>query len=209
MVHVRNPTMKWLGLALGAALILSACSEQAKPASVTTPSGQVSPTMAPSTDEPSTPSTGKPPRNDLQRERLTRSLMAGDVGVTVKYSLRSPVQRWSRGVSQPLTVSLNTASQSGDQKVYLSRVTVYFEVSDAIGHLDSPDRLVDRADISPGFLVTRPSSYTQVFVLPPLPDEATKLTIDFSYELLVLQPRSSPRDFSQEVATDTIVISRR
>ena len=32
----------------------------------------------------------------------------------------------------------------------------------------------------------------QVFILPPLPDEATELTIDFRYEILILHPRSSP-----------------
>jgi hypothetical protein len=95
-----------------------------------------------------------------------------------------------------------------DQKIYLSKVTAYMDVSDATGHLDSPDPLVDRADIPPAFLVTSPSSYTQVFVLPALPDEATSLTIDFSYEMLVLQPQSTPRDFSKRTATDTFLISR-
>ena len=59
---------------------------------------------------------------------------------------------------------MTTVSQSGQaltgQKIYLSRVTADLEISDATGHLDSPDALVDRADISPGFLVTSPSSYT-------------------------------------------------
>ena len=59
-----------------------------------------------------------------------------------------------------------------NRKIYLSRVTAYLDVSDATGHLDSPDPLVDKADVNPGFLVTSPSSYTQVFVLPSLPDEA-------------------------------------
>ena len=107
---------------------------------------------------------------------------------------------------------MTTASQSGqpatDQKIYLSRVTAFLEVSDAAGHLDSPDPLVDKADISPGFLVLAPSYYTQVFILPPLPDEATELTIDFRYEILILQPRSSPRDFAKRTATDTVVISK-
>ena len=57
--------------------------------------------------------------------------------------------------------------------------------------------------------MTSPSSYTQVFLLPSLPDEATRLTIDFRYELLFLQPRSNPRDFAKQTATDTLVISRQ
>jgi len=203
--------MKWLGLALGAALMLSACSKQGEPVSVTTPSDQVPSTGIAATEEPSTPSTAKRPHNDLERGRLARSLTAGNVSVNVQYSLRNPVQRWSAGVAQPLTVSVTTGLGQAqiNRKIYLSRVTVYLDVSDKLGHLDSPESLVDKADISPGFLVTRPSSYTQVFVLPPLPAEATRLTIDFSFELLVLQPDSNPRDFSQEVATDTLVISRR
>jgi hypothetical protein len=43
--------------------------------------------------------------------------------------------------------------------------------------------------------------------LPSLPDGATKLTIDFRYEMLILQPQSSPRDYSKRTATDTIVIA--
>ena len=212
-LRVNNPAMRWLGLALGASLILSACSEQGEPVSVTTPSEHVSSTALPSSKEPSIPSTGKPPRNDLKTGHLTRTLKAGNVKVAVEYSLRNRVERWSPDVDQPLTVSMTTVSQSGHaltgQKIYLSRVTADLEVSDATGHLDSPDAPVDQADISPGFLVTSPSSYTEVFRLPSLPDEATRLTIDFRYELLFSQPRSNPRDFAKRTVTDTLVISRQ
>jgi hypothetical protein len=140
-------------------------------------------------------------------------LKAGDVKLTVEYSLRNRVERWAPGVDQPLTVSMTTVSKSGQQKIYLSRVIADLEVSDVTGHLDSPDALVDKADISPGFLVTSPSSYTEVFVLPSLPDEATtdggtRLKIDFRYELLIPQPRSNSRDFGKQTATDTVVVSR-
>jgi hypothetical protein len=207
-LHVNNTAMRWLGVALGALLILSACSEQGEPVSVTTPSESVSSTAPPSSEEPSIPSTEKSSQNDLRTGHLTRTVEAGNVKVAVEYSLRNRVQRWSPGVDQPLTVSMTTVSRSS-QKIYLSRVTADLEVSDANGHLDSPDALVDGADISPGFLVTSPSSYTGVLLLPSLPDEATRLTIDFRYELLFLQPRSNPRDFAKQTATDTLVISRQ
>ena len=169
-----------------------------------------------SNERPSAPSTGKPAHNDLKRGRVTRSLKAGAVKVTAKYSLRNRVQEWSPGVAQPLTVSMTALAQQGagqykvstNRKIYLSRVTAYLDVSDATGHLDSPDPLVDKADVTPGFLVTSPSSYTQVFVLPSLPDEATRLIIEFRYEMLVLQSASTPRDFSKRTVTDTLVISR-
>ena len=123
---MNNPAMRWLGLALGASLILSACSEQGEPVSVTTPSEQVSSTAPPSSEEPSTPSTGKPSQNDLRTGHLTRSVKAGDVKLTVEYSLRNRVQEWPQGVDQPLTVSMTTDSQSR-QKIYLSRVTADLE----------------------------------------------------------------------------------
>ena len=212
--RVNNPAMRWLGPALGALLILSACSKQAEPVSVTTASAPVSPSALQSSEEPSTPaSTGKSTRNDLKTGHLTRTLKAGNVKVAVEYSLRNRVERWTPGVRQPLTVSMTTVGQSGTsrtvQKIYLSRVTADLEVSDATGQPDSPDPLFDRAEISPGFLVTAPSSYTAVFMLPALPDDATRLTINFRYELLFLQQWTHARDFAKQTATDTVVISRR
>jgi hypothetical protein len=211
--------VRWLGLALGALMLLPACSADGgnEPVSVTTPYAEATPTAVPSGERPSTPSTGKPSRNDLKKGRITRAFKAGSVKVTVKYSLQNRVQRWSPGVAQPLKVSMTAegdrgvgqyAGSTNQKKIYLSRVTAYLDVSDASGHLDSPDPLVDRADITPGFLVTSPSSYTQVFVLPSLPDGSTRLTIDFRYEMLVLQPQSTPRDFSKRTASDTLVISQ-
>ena len=205
--------MRWLGLALGASLILSACSEQGEPVSVTAPSEPVASTAPQSTEEPSTPSNRKSSPNDLRTGHLTRTVEAGSVKLAVEYSLRNRVQQWSPDVAQPLTVSMTTVRRSGqgqtNQKIYLSSATADLEVSDVTGHLDSPEPLVDRTGISPGYLLTSPSFYTQVFLLPPLPDEATRLTIDFRYELLILQPRSNPRDFAKQTATDTLVISTR
>jgi hypothetical protein len=203
--------MRWIGFAFGVLLILAACSQQGEPVSVTTPSEHVTAPTDPSTEQPSATPAEQRANNDLKKGQLKRSFTAGDVKITADYSLRNLVQHWSPGVAQPLTMWLR-ANEIGqpatDRKIYLSRVTAYLEVSDASGHLDSPDPLLDRADISPGFLVLDPSYYTQVFVLPPLPDEATELTIDFHYEILISQPDSSRRDFAKRTATDTVVISR-
>jgi hypothetical protein len=216
-MHVRYRRARWLGLALAASFMLPGCSGQGgEPVSVTTPYGQVTPTAVPSSEPRSASSTAKPAQNDLKKGRVTRSLRTGRVKVKVKYSLRNRVQRWSPGVAQPLTVSLTALSSPrmvqgqwvATQKIYLSRVTAYLEISDATGHLDSPNPLVDRADVNPGFLVSSPTNYDQVFTLPALPARATQLTIDFRYEILLLQPSSSPRDYEKRTATDTLVISR-
>jgi hypothetical protein len=216
-LHVQYRRARWLALVLGVLLALPACSAVGgnEPISVTTPNAEVTPTAVASKERPSVASTNKPLRNDLKKRRLTRTVKAGAVRATVRYSLQNRVERWVPGIGQPLTLSMTVRQPRttgyvvpADRKIYLSRVTAYLDVSDTTGHLDSPDPLVDRAELSPGFLVTSPSSYTQIFVLPSLADEATKLTIDFRYEMLVLQPQSSPRDFSKRTATDTVVISR-
>jgi hypothetical protein len=214
---VRYGRARWLGLALAASFVLLGCTaEGGQPISETRPFGHVTPTAVQSSERPSEAPSEKPPPNDLKKGRVTRSLKTGPVKVKVKYSLRDRVQRWSPGVAQPLTVSLTARSSRrmvqgqwvAGQKIYLSRVTAHLEIFDATGHLDSPNPLVDRADVTPGFLVTSPTYYDQVFTLPPLPARATKLTIDFRYEILLLQPSSSPRDFEKRTATDTLVISR-
>jgi hypothetical protein len=115
-----------------------------------------------------------------------------------------------------MTVSLTARNSKGvvqggrvtKQKIYLSRVTALTQVFDAEGHSGSPDTIVDRADVTPGFLVTSPTYYTQVFTLPAFSAKATRLTIDFRYEILLLQSTSAPRDFAKRTATDTLIISR-
>jgi hypothetical protein len=80
---------------------------------VTTPYEQMTPTPGASSERSSAPSTDKPAHNDLKKGRVTRSLKAGAVKVTVKYSLRSRVQEWFPGVAQPLTVSLTAGARQG------------------------------------------------------------------------------------------------
>ena len=113
---MRYRRARWLALALGAILILPACSADggSEPVSVTTTYGDVTPAAVPSGTESSAPSTGKPPRNDLKNGRVTRSIKAGSVKVNVKYSLRNPVERWSPGVDQALMVSLTARSSAVD-----------------------------------------------------------------------------------------------
>lgn len=110
---MRYQRARWLGLALGALLVLAACSARdgSEPVSVTTPYEQVTPIAGASSERLSAASTGKPAHNDLKKGHVTRSLKAGAVKVTVKYSLRNRVQEWSPGVGQPLTVSMTALAQ--------------------------------------------------------------------------------------------------
>jgi hypothetical protein len=115
--------------------------------------------------------------------------------VTVKYWLQNRVQRWSPGVGQPLDVSRDAIHQQRagqyssqtDPKMYPSQSHCSSRYLRCHRSLGFAGPLIDKADVNPGFLATSPSSYTQVFVLPSMPDEATKLTIDFRYGMLVPQ----------------------
>ena len=207
---MRKPAgRKWAGLMLGAILSVAACSAPWKSPDPTEPNaGPVSPTAARTSGAPtSTVSSKQSLRNDLESGRTARTVRAGEIRVTLEYTLRNRVQNWTPGVAQPLTVRMTAlSSNKSDQKIYLSQVTVYLDVSDSRGHVDSPEPLFDRANITPGFLVTSPASYTQVFALPPLPGDATSLTVDIRYEMLRLQRGSG--DFAKFSATDTIVITK-
>ena len=128
-------TSPMLGLALAALLMLSACSAFGdEPVSVTHSecARRRQRRFRRMSDRPRRQPNGR--SNDLKKGRLTRSLKAGNVAVTVKYSLRNRVQRWSPGVAQPLTVSVTAIRRQGtsqatgqatdlaqQQKIYLSR----------------------------------------------------------------------------------------
>ena len=215
---MRYQRARWLGLALGALFVLSACSARAasEPVSVTTPYGRGDSHRGAVERATLRADNRQPAHNDLKKARVTRSLKAGAVKLNRQVLITKPCPRVvSR--RRPTPDDLDRRPQpnkapgqytaSTNQKIYLSRLTAYLDVSDPTGYLDSPDPLIDKADITPGFFVTTPSSYSQVFALPSLPDEATRLTIEFSYEMLVLQSNSTPRDFSKRTATDTLVIS--
>jgi hypothetical protein len=117
---VRYRRARCLGLAVAASLVLSACSELDRGSvSVTTPNGHTTPSGAPSTERPSAPSTAKL-RNDLKKGRVTRSLEAGALQVTVKYSLENRVQRWSPGVGQPLDVSRDANTSATRRSILLT-----------------------------------------------------------------------------------------
>jgi hypothetical protein len=196
-----------------AAVLLSSCAalglepksgqSSTSPATQSAPSSTV-PTSSSSPEATSVPTAG---RNDLKTKRLDRRFRAGSIRITVTYTTSETFDRWRPGVPEPLNITM-TARGAGGQKVYLSRLTIYMDISDDTGPLGGPEPIVDSADnagISPGFLVTTPNTYNQVFVLPPLPDGARTLVLSLRYEILLLQ---GPHDYVKRAATDSIVMTR-
>jgi hypothetical protein len=188
--------------------MLSACGAE-KTGSISNPPTDDPATATAQPTTIATESTPPPLRTGLKAGRSRHAFKAGGVTVNVDYSAQ-PVEKWAPGTELPLNVSLTASSRGGSKaKIYLSKVTAFLYLTDVSGPIDSPEPIVDTPNIDPGYLVTSPTSYTQVFVLPAAPAEATGLTISFRYEMLLAQPNSSPRDFAKRSATDTLLIFRR
>jgi hypothetical protein len=161
-----------------------------------------SPTVAIPTTAPKKAVTG----GDLKNGAVKRTFMVSGLTVNVDYSTPLAIGRWSTDISKPLNVSLTAfANSSHGQKIYLARVRANIGVSDGSNQLDPPEPLVDIANITPGFIVTFPYRYGQVFVIPAVDSGAKVITVDFSYEFL-LQVAPNARDYSKQTARDTLVI---
>lgn len=175
------------------------------------PSSSVTSSTAGGSPRPSTTATesAQPVENDLKDDRVKRTFDAGEVTVNVEYSTSLPTKDWTPGALKPLSVSLTAIVNSERaKKIYLTRVTVNSVVTSEGETLDSPSPLVDAANISPGYIVTFPYTYGQVFTVPTLDDGATQLRINLTYEML-LQTDPKVRDYQKQTATDTLVIPLR
>jgi len=196
------------GVVLAATLALSACSgvpglspkpEAAPSVPLVRVPKDAATSASPSPTEPATPS-----RNDLKSGSITRTIRVPGVTTRVTYSTPLEVASWTPEVSKPVNVSLTAVRGSKrDQKIYLTRVRADVGVSDGSGSLEGPAPLSDEASISPGFIVTSPFTYGQVFVIPAVDGGGQSLTIDFTYEFLLLV---SSRDYAKQTARDSITV---
>jgi hypothetical protein len=198
------------GLVLAAVLGVAGCGVPGygSKSPVVTPNGTTT-TSAPTP----TKATSKPPvnratiRNDLKTGALKRTFNVAGLTVSVDYGTSLKVDRWTPEAAKPLNVSV-TAFTNGKraQKIYLTRVRANIGVSDGSGPLDAPSPLVDEANIGPGFIVTFPYTYGQVFLLPAVDAGAQSLTLDFTYEFL-LQVAPNSRDYAKQTARDSFTVA--
>ena len=65
---------------------------------------------------------------------------------------------------------------------------------------------MDEANLAPGFIVTFPYTYGQVFLLPAVDAGAQSLTLDFTYEFL-LQVAPNSRDYAKQTARDSFTVA--
>jgi hypothetical protein len=90
--------------------------------------------------------------------------------------------------------------------VYLQRASMTAVPSSATGPLDPLEPQVDASTVSPGYLVLDPYSYSQTFTVGPVPDDATHVSLEFTYEYLV-QATPTSSDYAKQTATDTITVA--
>jgi len=163
-----------------------------------------SPTSAPSRSATAIPT---PVPNDLSSGATQRTLTAGAVTATVEYWSTLSMDRWTAGAVKPVSLSMVTTVEPSDgQKVYLQRATMTAIPATPTGPLTALEPQLDAATVNPGYLVLSPYSYSQTFNVGPVPEEATYVTLQFTYDFLV-QATPTSSEYAKQTATDTITVA--
>ena len=184
-----------LALALGVAAALTGCG----PAP-----WDPNPTAEPSGTSTAVPT---PMPNDLSTGSTQRELVAGAVAATVDYWSTLSMDRWTPGAIKPVSLNMTTTVTPADgQKVYLQRATMIALPSTASETLAPLEPQIDAATVSPGYLVLSPYSYSQTFNVGPVPEEATSVTLQFTYDFLV-QTTPTSSEYAKQTATDTLTVA--
>lgn len=160
-----------------------------------------------STPTPTSSAVPTPIPNDLSSGATQRELTAGPVTATIDYWSTLSMDKWTPAAIKPVSMSLMTTVVPADgQKVYLQRATMTAIPSSPAGALDALQPQVDASTVSPGYLVLDPYSYSQTFNVGPVPDEATYVTLQFSYDFLV-QTTPTSNEYAKQTASDTITVA--
>jgi len=187
------------------AVLLAGCGEPPwradDPEPSVTPTGSVSPTPTP------TPSASPKIKNDLGKGSARSELTAGGVQLKINYWSTLNIGEWTPAATKPLSLSMNGRFADGaTQDIFLNNVTVTIDVHGPEGQLPAPADLTDIASVSPGYLITAPNAYVKVFNLPGLDPQATYITLNLTYELLVQRAPKS-KIYLKQSAGDTLVIA--
>lgn len=181
-------------LTLALVLALSGCGAPpwATPTASVSASASVAPTPVP---------------NDLSTGSTQRALTAGAVGATVDYWSELAMDQWTASAFKPVTLSMTTTVTPDDgQRVYLQKATMIAVPGNAAGSMTPLSAQVDQATTAPGYLVLDPYSYSQVFTVGAVPDDATYVTLQFQYDFLV-QTTPTSTEYAKQTATDSLTVA--
>jgi hypothetical protein len=186
--------------ALAAALALTGCG----PAPWNTDAGSTpTPTEATRTSTP----VPTPVSNDLSSGSTQRSVTAGAVSATIDYWSTLSMDRWTPSALKPISVSMVTTVTPNDgQKVFLQKATMVAVPGNASMSYDALAPQTDQASVSPGYLVLDPYSYSQTFNVGDVPEGATFVTVQFTYDFLV-QTTPTSTEYAKQTASDSLTIA--
>ncbi|WP_375422874.1 hypothetical protein [uncultured Friedmanniella sp.] len=138
---------------------------------------------------------------------LRHSVSGDGLAVDVVYTPHLGKDGWTADGTKPVQVSVTAKNRRRPgQKIFVTRATMRFTVSDISEELVPPDPLVDAANITPGYLATSPYSYNQSFAIPQLDSGARVLAVDVKVELVSLVDAKA-KDYSKQTVTDSFSVS--
>jgi hypothetical protein len=188
-------------VSIAAVLSLAACGTPPWEASASnTPSASPTPTV------PTPQATVETVVNELATGSTERVLTAGNITLTVDYWSTLSMDQWTADANKPLSFSAVAELEGGDNRIYLSKVSVVTAVRGDAGQLTSPEPLADNANVAPGYFISAPYSYSQSFVLPAIDPAAEYVQLTVTYELL-LQTTPTSSEYAKQTATDTLTIA--
>ena len=196
----KTTRVAWV-LALTGALALGACAD-----TTTRPMPPPLTSRAPQSGESpdATPdSSAAPAADELASGSARHDVRSNGLSVRVGYGTQVPA-RWAgeAGTALQLTVSARD-SRASSSKVYLSRATLTYVADDGVTALPAPDPVVDGSNINPGYLVTSPNEYVQVFGVPPVDRTARNLTLVVKLEFVTLVDKKA-KDYTKRTVTDRV-----
>lgn len=159
------------------------------------------------TPSPSISTPPAPVPNDLSTGSTQRTLTAGALTATVNYWSELALDKWTPSALKPLKLSMvTTITPSDGQKVFLQRAVMVAVPGNADGNMAPLDPQTDQATTPPGYLVLNPYSYSQQFVVGAVPEEATFVTLEMTYDFLI-QSTPTSSEYAKQTATDTVVVA--
>ncbi len=126
---------------------------------------------------------------------------------TITYWSTLDMSQWKAGAIKPVNISLATTVTPDDgQRVYLQRASMIAVPGDGAQPLDALPAQTDQSTVAPGYLVLSPYSYSQTFNVGGVPEDATLVTLQFSYDFLV-QSTPTSSEYAKQTATDTVTVA--
>ncbi|MEV8268625.1 hypothetical protein [Microbacterium sp. NPDC076911] len=197
MTRTTRSTVRTAAVLAALTLGLTGCSSFTPPWSEST----ATPTPTP------TATAEQPVPNDISSGSTAREMVAGPLDVSIDYWSTLSMDQWTAGVLKPVSVSLTTEITPDDgQSVYLQRATMIATPASATETFDPLSAQVDSATTTPGYLVIDPYSYTQTFMVAAVPEGATYVTLQFTYEFLV-QSTPTSSDYAKQTASETLTVA--